>query len=406
MNLGTTESASPRPVCAACRRPTSICYCAHVAPLDTTTRVVILQHPRERDVAIGTARMAALCLPNSELHVGVRWSDSPALARVLSDPARPAVLLYPGEGAIDVGCCPPSGPVTLVVVDGTWWQARKVIRENPALAALPRYAFVPPSPSEYRIRREPASACVSTIEALAHVLGVLEGDATRFSALLAPFRAMIDAQIACERRYQGGRIRHPKGPRPPKRRAPRLLHTRAADVLCVSGEANAWPHRSSERRGGRPEEIVQWTAFRPSTGEHFEVVAAPRGELAPRTAHHLEVPLAGLQGGCSREALLARWRAFVRETDVLCAWGSYATSLFAAEGAYLPATRVDLRLATRILANRRVGTIDDVVLSLGLPEAPSLGEGRAGRRLGQLVALTRHLDAVAAREEALAGGKP
>jgi len=74
--------------------------------------------------------MASLCLANSELHVGVHWRGSPALARALSDASRPPALLYPGPGAIDILRHPPSGPVTLIVVDGTWWQAKKVLREK------------------------------------------------------------------------------------------------------------------------------------------------------------------------------------------------------------------------------------------------------------------------------------
>jgi len=66
---------------------------------------------------------------------------------------------------------PPPGPVTLVVVDGTWSQARNVVRDNPVLQALPRYAFATPEPSSTGIRREPRAENVSTIEALMHVLG-------------------------------------------------------------------------------------------------------------------------------------------------------------------------------------------------------------------------------------------
>jgi len=40
----------------------------------------------------------------------------------------------------------------------------------------------------------------------------LEGDPARFQALLAPFRAMVDAQIACEKSRGGGPSRHPKKP--------------------------------------------------------------------------------------------------------------------------------------------------------------------------------------------------
>ncbi len=149
-------------------------------------------------MAHGTARMASLCLPGASLHVGVDWARHAPVMRALADPARPAILLYPGPGARDILREPPTGPVTLVVVDGTWPQARRVVRDNPALAALPRYAFTSPEPSRYRIRREPDGAYCSTIEALMHVLGVLEGDPARFRALLPPFEAMIDAQLACE----------------------------------------------------------------------------------------------------------------------------------------------------------------------------------------------------------------
>ena len=144
-------------------------YCRHITPVDTKTRVVVLQHPRERDKPIGTARMATLCLPHSELHQGVRW-DAAALDRVLDDPTDPGrtpVLLYPGKGRHRRDARPADrGQSRLVVVDGTWWQARKLVRENPRLSALPRYAFTPPEPSQYRIRREPQETYVSTIEAL------------------------------------------------------------------------------------------------------------------------------------------------------------------------------------------------------------------------------------------------
>jgi len=191
----TQQASEPRLVCRRCRRPQTVCYCPHLTSIPTRTRVVFLQHPRERDVPIGTARMASLCLENSELHVGAHWAGAPALARALGDPSRPPALLFPSQDAIDIVADPPRHAITLVVVDGTWSQAKKVVRDNPTLAALPRYTFVPPAPSEYRIRREPKSSYVSTIEALVHVLGALEGDPDRFTALLAPFRAMVQTQL-------------------------------------------------------------------------------------------------------------------------------------------------------------------------------------------------------------------
>jgi len=203
----------PRAVCTRCRRPESVCYCSHITPLESTTKVVLLQHPRERDVPIGTARMASLCLCNAELHVGLHWSGSRVLARALSDPARPAVLLYPGAGARDAVASPPTTPVTLIVVDGTWSNTKKVLRENPELAALGRYALSPTSPSEYRIRSEPKTGYVSTIEAIAQVLAAWEPDGARFEALLRPFRAMVEGQIAFASRSLAGSATALRGPR-------------------------------------------------------------------------------------------------------------------------------------------------------------------------------------------------
>jgi DTW domain-containing protein YfiP len=337
-----------RDTCHRCRRPTTGCYCTHVTPIDTRTRLVLLQHPRERYVAIGTAHMASLCLTNSELHVGIDWSKHAPLARALSNPERPPVLLYPGEGSTDIVKSPPPGPVTLVVVDGTWAQTKKVVRINPALAALPRYAFVPPRPSEYRIRKEPDDASVATIEALVHALSALEGDATRFETLLAPFRAMIDFQLECQARFHANRSRHAKRrARTRRMRVPRVISERLHDVVCIAGEANAWPYAMRANNPAHADELVHWAAYRPATGETFDFVVAPRGEIAPGTTLHTRLDHATLRSGGALVDLHARWSAFVRETDIICSWGRYETNLFAASGGWLPPGHLDLRNVAR-----------------------------------------------------------
>lgn len=386
----------PRAICERCWRPEVVCYCRFVTPVPTRTRVVIFQHRRERDVPINTARIASLCLPSSELHVGVTFSGTTALRTLLADRERPPVLLYPGPGAIDIETSPPDGPVTLVVLDGTWSQAKKLLRVNPELAALPRYAFRPPSPSDYRIRSEPREDYVSTLEAIVHVLSVLEGGDARVDALLEPFRAMVAMQVAYR---ESEHARHRHGPAREKRRRfkvdpvmrlPSPLRERPDDLLFVFGEANGWPYGTKERALS-PEELVHWTAHR-ATGETFSAFLAPRGRLSPATPGHVGVPAADLLAGLSLAAFCEAWSAFVRPSDVLVGWGNYPTRLFTeAFGPLLPETRVDLRLATRSHAASRVGTMEEYLAAKCLPAPAPLTVGRAGARLAEMVAIARHL---------------
>lgn len=366
--------------CLRCRRPSSVCYCAHLPSLPTRTKIVILQHPRERDMAIGTARMASLCLPNAELHVGVRWDHSAALARALGDPTHPPIMLYPGAGARDILADPPPGPVTLVVVDGTWSQAKVVVRDNPVLQALPRYAFAAPEPSQYRIRKEPSDTVVSTIEAIMYVLGALEGDDARFRALLTPFRAMIDAQIERQTREHRPRARFVRPARSFASRLPAALVERPDDVVCIAAEANAWAYRAPEYQ---PDELVHWLGYRPATGEVFERIVRPLHPLSPSTSFHTGLDEATLASGTTREALLADFAGFLRPTDAVCAWGHFGPRLFIDAGGQLPGPIVDVRVAAQRVARAKFGSLEDFASTLGDPPPP-LGAGRAGARVALL----------------------
>jgi DTW domain-containing protein len=203
----TAPRREPRPSCARCRRPLVVCFCSYLHTLITRTRVLLLQHPRERRMGVGTARLAHLALPNSSLLVGVDFSDDPQVASVLAD-AAPAYVLFPGAGAADVADLPRDRALTLVVLDGTWAHARKLLTRNPALAALPRAAFTPARKSGYRIRRQPADHCVSTIEALAEVLAVIEPDGGSFDRLLDPFHAMVARQEQFAKEVRSQRHRY------------------------------------------------------------------------------------------------------------------------------------------------------------------------------------------------------
>jgi DTW domain-containing protein YfiP len=82
----------------------------------------------------------------------------------------------------------------LIVPDGTWRKARKLLYLNPLLEALPRVTLWAVAPSRYRLRKAPEPGALSTLEAVVEALNVLEQPA-RFDALLKPFEALIEGQI-------------------------------------------------------------------------------------------------------------------------------------------------------------------------------------------------------------------
>lgn len=373
----------PRQVCDRCRRPRSVCWCANLTPVPSATRVVFLQHPRERRRAVGTCRMAHLCLPNSELHEGVRLDEHP---RVRELAASGAAVLFPGSGAVDPLALPGGPPRELVVLDGTWIEARKLLARSAVLRSMPRIGFTPAAPGRYRIRREPAAHCLSTIEAVVEVLGRLEGDGERFRPLLAVFDHMVEMQL-----------RHAVGaPAPYRRRNPGVQPAEAVRnelravwdrLVLVHGEANAQP-RDVVRPG--PAELLHLVAERVATGERFVGLAAPRHPLSRVAPRHLELSAETLLGGGAIGDLLARWGEFRREDDVLGVWGKHVVGLLRAEGV-ADAAVVDLKSMAARAFGRSTGGSDEATATLGAAVDAVWTDGRAGRGVVALAAVVRGL---------------
>jgi len=182
-----------RPQCPRCLRPQTHCLCPLIPSLDSRTRVLLLQHPSEVNHALNTARLAALGLINAELIVGEVFDDLPTL---LNRPGYQARLLFPADDAQPMQAYEPTDePLLLVVPDGTWRKARKMLHLNPLLAALSRVTLAEGGVSRYRLRKAPGPGALSTVEAIVQALHTLEAPAS-FEALLKPFEALIEGQIA------------------------------------------------------------------------------------------------------------------------------------------------------------------------------------------------------------------
>ncbi|HEX2876311.1 MAG TPA: tRNA-uridine aminocarboxypropyltransferase [Polyangiaceae bacterium] len=207
--------------CKTCHRPAVACVCDRIVSHATVRRVLILQHPQERDAVLGSAQILEASLPQAKIVVGLSWPNfAKALGEEGADPSRWAVL-FPdkeSEGNEVTGRGPtlaPSGLEGIVVLDGTWSKAKTLWWRNPWLNKLKRLPLKPKQPSIYgHLRAEPRRELVSTLESVAAALTLCGEPPEIEASLLRVFRTLVQ-------RVRDAKIIPPKGRRPaPKPRRP------------------------------------------------------------------------------------------------------------------------------------------------------------------------------------------
>ncbi|WP_257458244.1 tRNA-uridine aminocarboxypropyltransferase [Archangium lipolyticum] len=192
MRSRTPEDLSGR--CPACYLPTAFCLCADVPRVDTRTDLLVIRHNKEANKSTNTARLAALALPRCRVLTYGAPGQPPFDVSVLAAPD--TWLLFPDAQPHPPGTPPPQ---RLVVLDGNWTQARRMYQRMPELRRLPGLALPPPAPNTRRLRRSPHPYGMSTLEAIAAALGVLEGEAVA-RPLQDIHELMIDRVLACRGR--------------------------------------------------------------------------------------------------------------------------------------------------------------------------------------------------------------
>lgn len=187
-------------------RPSSTCICKHISPFQTKTRFIILMHPKEyRKEKIGTGRMTKLQLENSEIIVGVDFTNNNRVNEILTKENSCSFLLYPGKDNFNLSVRKSSelnsfmgNSPNIFILDGTWPCARKMLKLSKNLQKLKRVSFDNKIESKFIIKQQPASLCLSTIESVYTVLNLLkEGDLEQCETkgFLIPFEKMIEYQL-------------------------------------------------------------------------------------------------------------------------------------------------------------------------------------------------------------------
>eukprot|EP00985_Skeletonema_marinoi_P031339 scaffold37639_cov184-Skeletonema_marinoi.AAC.4 len=217
-----------RNYCKSCNRPLPQCLCEHLPEdkIGLETKVLVLQHPVEfRRKTISTVPLLKLVL--DQCHVLVGRSFDVELETIINqacNEGRIPLLLFPGPRATvleDTNAMEQlqaanykssdakreQGPAKylLIIVDGTWTQAKRMVRNSPALMQKcnPIQFTGTDDLSIYdAIRKQPDTHCLSTLESCVRTLKLLEPENAKTDEaskhLLDSLRSMIFTQLKYE----------------------------------------------------------------------------------------------------------------------------------------------------------------------------------------------------------------
>ena len=201
------DASTPHPgrnTCWQCYRVRSLCLCSEIRPFSLKPIIALLVHPKEYQRTVGTARVVKLSIANSRLWTGYGpdFDVNLEINAILSNPHFHPVVLYPGQDSLNVttatadqlaSALPAGKQLIIFVIDGTWANAKRMIRQSKVLSHLPKISFHVHQTSQYEFRKQPHAFCLSTVEAVCELVEQLE---IRGLAQVTPPRAhfhMIEA---------------------------------------------------------------------------------------------------------------------------------------------------------------------------------------------------------------------
>lgn len=201
-DLFNSQRENKRTICKQCERPERVCWCNYlpnpkVLPKSRTT-IIILQHPSEKKRNIRTALMAlhGIADGHCQIHVRRKLTKSDSLYETLQ--SLNCFLLFPSATSKNITTLASHDDVekTLVILDGTWDEAKKIYMRSPVLQALPCIHLEVKNKSAYVVRTQPSEKCLSTLETAAHALAIIEKNPSIIEKLLNPLRMLCEFQLS------------------------------------------------------------------------------------------------------------------------------------------------------------------------------------------------------------------
>lgn len=161
--------------CNKCGLPIINCICAKAPKIKTEAKIWILSTQKEFYRASNTARLLTIINPlSTEIFLWERTKIPEALISNFKNEIYDIFLLFPIESCETknrkVEYKSTNKIPVFILIDGTWKEARKIIRKSTYLDNLPIISLEPNFKSKYDLRRGAQAGNLCTIEAAIEVL--------------------------------------------------------------------------------------------------------------------------------------------------------------------------------------------------------------------------------------------
>jgi len=178
------------------------CVCEYAPRLSLSTRVIVIMHAKEWRRSTNTGHLALLAVKDSAVRLHGRLNESVSSTGIDAQSAS-TLVLYPGRGADTltpayIATLP--RPLTLLVPDGNWNQAKKMMSRVPILEQARRVCLPGPTLDVDCMRRNRGDERMSTFQAIAQALGALEGQHTE-DRLMRFFQQVLDRMTQISMRH-------------------------------------------------------------------------------------------------------------------------------------------------------------------------------------------------------------
>ena len=163
--------------CEQCLIAKHYCICEGAEYASCDAAVCLLMYHNESFKPSNTGRLIAEIVPDNYAFRWDRTSPDPALLALLSNEQYQPFVIFPAEDVetdrVVTQVEPVAGKTPLFIfLDGTWREAKKMIRKSPYLDNLPVLSITAQKLSDYRLRVAPHAHQLGTAEVAIMVLAL------------------------------------------------------------------------------------------------------------------------------------------------------------------------------------------------------------------------------------------